>query len=170
MNKETERLKQRVRDKQEALERNRQMMKPNLNERMAEDTPDLISSYDFWCDVCEEDFTQAAYKTVSRIYGDPVVAYRTRHECGNDCIRLISHRDYDPYYQLSVKIRRQRNEYRIEALQAEDYGFATNYGNPYAKFEKELAEQEQKIIENERANGFRGLSLKAQQQLRGVWT
>lgn len=162
---EVARLKQRVRDIQEAKDRERELHRPRPHERMAEDTPDTIDAYDFWCEVCEVDFTVPAYKTVHRLYGDPVVCYRTQHECGNDCIRLISHRDHDPYYQRSEKIRQQRNEYITEVLQANQYGFKTYYGDPYKKFNDDLEKCEQKIIQSERDKGFKGLSLQAQQEL-----
>ena len=162
---EIARLKQRVKDIQDEQARERELHKPKPNERMAEDTPDFIESYDFWCDVCELDFTAPAYKTVHRLYGDPVVCYRTRHECGEECVRLISHRDHDPYYQKSEKIRRQRNEYVADVLQAEQYGFKTRYGDPYEKFNKDLEKREKEIIQSEKDKGFKGLSLQAQQEL-----
>lgn len=162
---EIERLKQRVNDIREENEKDRLLHKKRPNELMVENTPDFIESYDFWCSECEEDFDSPAYKTIHRLYGDPIVCYRTRHSCGNECVRLVSHRDHDQYYQLSEKIRRQRNEYARDALQADEYGFRANYGNPYAEFEKNLIEKEEKIIQNERDKGLKGLSLEAQQKL-----
>src|SRR3990167_10059863 len=96
-----------VKNLQEAQERERELHKKRPNERMVENTPDTISSYDFWCDDCEMDWSGAASKTVHRLYGDAVVTFRAKHECGNECVRLVSHRDHDPYYQKSEKIRIQ---------------------------------------------------------------
>jgi hypothetical protein len=162
---EIERMKSRVYERQVQLQRDRELHKPSPNELMAENTPDMISSYDFWCDECDEDFSSPAYKTVHRLYGDPVVCYRTTHECGNDCLRLVSHKDHDPYYWKSGKIRRQRALYAQDVLQADDYGFRTLYGAPYREFEKEIGRQEEDIIRREREKGFKGLSLKAQEEM-----
>ncbi len=163
MSKEIEQLKTRFHDQQAQREAERKKHEPNVNERMAADTPDVISTYDFWCDACEEDFSSAAWKEVHRIYGDPVVTYRTRHECGTLCTRLVSHRDHDQYYHQSVKVRLQRNQYVAEMLRPDDFGFRSLYGDP--EFDKTLREAEEKAIEEERERGFRGLSHETQEKL-----
>lgn len=163
MTKDTDRLKKRFYDQQVERDLERKRHEPNVNERMAADTPDTISSYDFWCDECEEDFSAPAWKTVHRLYGDPVVAYRTRHECGNECIRLLSHRDQDPYYQQSEKVRRQRNIYTADMLRPDQYGYRSLYGRP--DFDKTLREMEENAIKEERERGFNGLSLETQEKL-----
>jgi len=118
-------LKNRVKDVQGQLDIEKERKKPNPNERMVENTPDIVDTYDFWCDECEKDFSSRAYKTVHRLYGDAIVSYRARCECGNECQRLVSHRDHDPYYARSEKVRRSRGEFSQDMLQPDQYGFNT---------------------------------------------
>ncbi len=166
MSKEVEQGKKRVKEVQESLQRERDLHQPKANEVMAEDTPDFISQYDFWCDECEEDFTASAFKSVSRLFGDPIVAYRTKcPDCDNPCYRLISHKDHDHYYDKSLKVRINRNKYVVDVLQHEDYGFQTHYGNPFKEFEADMKKREEQIIQEEHERGFRGLSLHSQQEL-----
>ena len=154
-------------DVQKKLHQEREMKKPSPNERMVQEAMDEISSYAFWCDNCQEDFNSPAYKTVHRLFGDPVVCYRTHHEeCGEECIRLITHRDHDPYYYLSERINLQRNEYTSDLLQAEQYGFQTHYGDPFLEHERELKLKEERIIMGYKEKGLAGGSLGEQERLR----
>lgn len=161
---ETQRLKNWVKDHQESLAKDRERKKKKPNEWMAEEAGAEVKAYDFWCDECEVDFTQEGYKTVHRLFGDPIVAYRTEHECGNECIRLMTHRDHDDYYIRSDKIQEQRNQYETEFLMHEQYGFNTLYGNPFHKTEKEKEEYVEKVMSSE--VGLKGRSLKQKEKLR----
>jgi len=163
------RLEQRVKDQQASLARERELHKPTPNERMAEDTPDFISSYDFWCEDCDIDFSSEAYKVVHRLYGDPIITYRAEcPECGQECVRLVSHRDHDNYYNLSERIISDRNQYAVEVLQHEEFGFETYYENPFKKFDIDLKAKEERIIRMEREKGLKGLSLATQEHLRNI--
>lgn len=164
---EEERLTQRIKDLQRLQDQDRERRKPKPNIRMDEDLPDYLPRYDFWCDYCQEDFSASCYKTKHRMFGDPISVYRARCPiCEEECHRLVTHRDQDLYYQKSTKVRRQRNQYAWDTLQAGDYGFKTCYGNPYAECDEKLARKEEKILQEERDKGLRGLSLEAKRRLR----
>mgnify|MGYP001571142001 CR=1 FL=1 len=163
---ETTRLKKYTEEIQEDLRIDRQRKKPKPNENMDADIPDNLKSFDFWCDTCQEDFEAPARKTRYRMEGDVIATMRGEcPECGETVIRYVTHRDQDPYYQRSMKIHRQRNQYRTEMLQAEEYGFKTHYGDPNEIVDKKLAEQEKKIAKADLSIGLKGQSLKAKRKL-----
>ena|SRR3990167_4405641 len=163
---EYERLKQRVEDQQKLQEQEKERQKKKPNVLMEEETGKMIGSFDFWCDDCQEDFSSWAYKTSHRLYGDRVAVWRTQCPiCEEECIRLITHKDEDPYYYKSSKIRRQRNEYSTDLLQAEEYGFKSYYGNVDEEKIKKLEMQEQRFLEDEWDIGLKGKSFKTKQAL-----
>lgn len=166
---ETERLKKRTEEIQEDLRRDRERRRPKPNENMDRDIPDVLSSFDFWCDTCQQDFESPARKTRYRLEGDVIATLRGGcPDCGETAIRYATHRDQDPYYQKSLKIRRQRNQYRIEMLQGREYGFRTHYGDPDAEFNRTMIENEERIIRAEMATGLMGRSLKTKEKLRNL--
>lgn len=166
---ETERLKKYTEDFQEDLRIDRERKKLRPNENMDRDIPDRLKSYDFWCGNCQEDFSAPAVKTRYRLEGDVIATLRGEcPECGEVAIRYATHRDQDPYYQRSVKIRRQRNKYKVETLQGQEYGFRTHYGDPDKEFNKIIAEQEEKIMLADMSTGLRGQSLKAKRKMEEI--
>lgn len=155
-----------VRDIQDKQKRDREMAKPTPYERMAEQAMDEVFSYAFWCDSCQEDFDSPAYKTVHRLFGDAVVCYRAYHEkCGEESIRLVTHRDHDPYYHLSERVHLMRGEYADDVLQADQYGFRTHYGEPFEEFERKLKLKEERIIMGYKEKGLAGGSVREQERL-----
>jgi hypothetical protein len=164
MSRETERLKKKFLDRQAAIDEERRRIRRTPNQVMAEDASRAeVSTYDFWCDECQEDFAAPAYRTVHRLYGDPVVCYRARHGCGEECVRLVSHRDHDLYYARSEKVRRQRAQYEAETITPDRPGFRTLYGRQ--GFEDGLEETERSTIERAREIGHRGTSLGLAEEL-----
>src|SRR3990167_9345925 len=134
---ELQRLSQYAEDVQAKLKEERELNKPSIHEKMAEEAKPFIDAYAFFCEECQEDFDAPAYKETHRFFGDYIVTYRAIHEenengkeCGEECIRLVTHRDHDPYYYLSERVNMQRNEYYADLLQHDQYGFETLYGNP----------------------------------------
>lgn len=165
--KEFRRLKKRTEDHQKLLDQERERKKPMPNARMEEDTPDRLKRFDFWCSVCQEDFEASCHKTRHRLGGDWIAVWRARCPwCEEGCLRHITHKDEDPYYRRSDKVRRQRNQYAAEMLQAEDFGFKTHYGQPYPEFIKRMQKNERKIIEEQREQGLKGWSLESKEKLR----
>ena len=162
--KEYQRLKKRIQDQQRLMDEERERKKPRPNILMEQQALDRLKSYDFWCNDCQEDFKAPCYKTRHRIHGDTIAIYRTKcPNCDNECIRYITHKDEDLYYQKSAKIRSQRNQYTLDLLQANQYGFKTHYGDPEEEYIKKLQEKERIIIEGQ--TGLRGLSLEQQERL-----
>lgn len=168
-----QRLKKRIEDQHKLLDQEREMkkkMEEKPNKRMEEDAPDRLPLFDFWCDTCQEDFSMPCYKSRHRLYGDTIVVWRaTCPDCETDCIRHITHKDEDLYYDKSTKIRKQRNQYAWEALQPDQYGFRTHYGEPYKEFMRKCQDREKMIIEEERSEGLKGLSLERKQKLRKLY-
>jgi len=166
MTTETERLKKRTEEIQEDLRKDRERRKPKPNENMDRDIPDFVKSFDFWCDTCQEDFTSSARKTRYRLEGDVIATLRGEcPNCGEVAIRYATHRDQDPYYQKSLKIRRQRNQYIIEMLQGREYGFKTHYGDPDAEMNKTIMREEERIMRADLDTGLKGQSLRAKRKL-----
>ena len=158
---ETERLCQRTKEYQEDLRKDRERKKLSPNQRMDDDIPQVLVNYDFWCDVCQKDFSASARKTSYRFEGNVISTIRGKcPECETTAIRYVTHRDQDPYYSKSLIIRRQRNQYALEMLQAEQYGFRTQYGEPYEEFNKRMVEKDEKRFDERVGTGLKGLSLK----------
>lgn len=167
---ETQRLKKHTEEFQEDLRKDRQRRKPKPNENMDKDIPDKLESFDFWCDTCQQDFQSPARKTRYRLEGDAIATLRGKcPDCEEIAIRYATHRDQDPYYQKSLIIRRQRNQYRIEMLQGKEYGFKTHYGDPDKDFNKRMVGVEEHIIKSELITGLKGQSLKTQERLRQLY-
>jgi ribosomal protein S27AE len=163
---ETQRLKKHTEEFQEDLRKDRERKKPKPNENMDKDIPDKLESFDFWCDTCQQDFKSSARKTRYRLEGDMIATLRGQcPDCGETTIRYATHRDQDPYYQKSLKIRKQRNQYRIEMLQSQEYGFKTHYGDPDREFNEMINRQEERIMAVDWDSGLRGQSLKAKNKL-----
>ena len=161
-----DRLKRYTEEIQEELRMDREKRKPNPNLNMDRDIPEVLKLFDFWCSTCQEDFVAPARKTRHRMGGDVIATIRGEcPECGESAIRYATHRDQDPYYQRSTKMRRQRNKYQVEMLQAQEYGFKTHYGDYRADFNKRMAENEERIIKEDLKLGLKGQSLKTKERL-----
>lgn len=142
-------------DVQKRLDEERERNKPTPNERMAKDAKDFVESYNFFCENCAEDFTSAAFKHIHKLFGDAMVTYRAYcPKCGDESVRLVTHRDNDPYYYLSEKINAQRNEYYLDLMQADDFGFKSVYGDVFSDYNKKLRELEEKAFMKLRQEGF----------------
>ena len=164
---EYSKLEKRVVDQQKLLEQERRKKKPKANELMEKETGDTLNSFDFWCDTCQEDFSAPCYKTKHRLYGDTVAVWRAKcPDCGEDCIRHITHKDEDLYYDKSTKIRHDRNQYAWDMLQSHEYGFRTHYGEPFKEYNEEMQRKEKKIIEQQRGQGLDGWDLESKQRLK----
>ena len=134
---------------------------------MDDEIPRVLASYDFWCEVCQEDFTVPARKTSYGFEGNIISTIRGKcPECGTTAIRYATHRDQDPYYAKSLKIHRQRNQYALEMLQAKQYGFRTQYGEPYKEFNQKMAAKDEARFNEKIGTGLKGLSLEEKEILR----
>ena len=140
----------------EAKTKDKEREKPKSNEVMAREASDYAESFPFWCADCREDFTAEAYKEWHRIYGDAIAVYRAKHEqCGNECIRHITHKDEDPYYSQSEVVQEQRNQYSLDILQPNQYGYRNQYGDPWEKYEDLKIKKAEERFKAEREKGFK---------------
>lgn len=155
---EEERLREYTREVQKYAADELYGKKPSANYHMAAEAQEELDSYPFWCEKCREDFESPCYKEWSRLYGDSVAVYRATHECGFEAIRHITHRDHDPYYYLSERVQEDRMRYATDVLQPTEYGYRTNYGEPFPEYEERMRKREEKRWKKERDKGF-GLSL-----------
>lgn len=157
MSSEEERLKKRLEDQQVLQDQERRRKKRKTpSERMDENKPDYLNTYPFWCENCQEDFDSSCYKTKHRLYGGVIAVYRAKCPvCEEDCIRHVTHRDEDQYYQRSAKIRAQRNRYAHELLQPGVYGYKTHYGDPYLGFTEMMQEKEERMIKKQLDEGLK---------------
>ena len=166
---EYDRLKNRVKGHQQMMAQDREMRKEKPNAKMEAETGDFLPSFDFWCDSCQEDFSAPCYKTKHRFYGDTIAVWRTRCPfCDTDCIRNITHKDEDMYYEKSMRIRRDRNKYAWEMLQEGEYGFRTHYGSPKGTFEDGMRKKEERILKEERDAGLKGMSIETKERIRSL--
>jgi len=164
---EVERLRKYTKDIQEQLRIEKELKKNKPNVNMDQDIPERLFSFDFYCDTCQEDFKSSAVKTKKRLDGDVIATMRGKcPNCGNEAIRYATHRDQDSYYQKSPKIRRQRNYFKQEMLQKDEYGFKTLYGDKDEEFYKRMKEKEEEIFNEELSIGLKGNSLLTQEKLR----
>jgi len=156
---EYDRLTKFTEDHWDAMQADRKAKRAKPNENMESGTADRLLSYDFWCLDCQEDFAAPCYKSKHRLWGDVIAVYRANcPDCGKDCLRHITHRDSDPYYEQSRKIRIMRAQYAWETLQANEYGFRTCYGNPWKKHEEELMAREERIMQADFQLGLKSKS------------
>jgi len=163
---EIDRLKKRTKDQMEELELDRKRRK-TPEELMDNDIPQFLPFYDFWCDVCQEDFSSPARKTSYRLEGNIISTIRgTCPNCETVAIRHARHRDQDPYYYKSLKIRRQRNQYAMDMIQPGQHGFRSVYGEPFEAFERKMREKEEDLTMEELGVGLRGQSIGLQERLR----
>lgn len=130
---------------------------------------DIESKYweDFWCDFCQLDQKAKGVLSQHQICGEPIQKYRAVcPHCGLDMIRLVSHRDEDPYYVKSSKLRQDRNEYAIDILQAEQFGFKTQYPAAHRQFYEKIEIEAELIRAKHKDIGLKGHSEEEKQELK----
>lgn len=164
---EYERLKKYTEDYQEQLRKERERKKSKPNDNMDMDICDKLSSFDFFCDTCQEDFKSPARKTKYRFRGQLIATVRGKCPyCDNQAVRYATHRDQDPYYQRSPKVRKQRNYYMIDFLRKNEFGFKTLYGDKDKDFNEEMQRREEEIFNKDFEIGLKGRSLETQENLK----
>lgn len=117
-----ERQEKRTEDKQRAkdVEKNRDSILKDIQGFKD------IETLDFHCSKCKLDFIARAKKQTDS--WDTIAYYKTKHSCGNWCIRHITDRRQDKYFFLSKKILKQRAEQHNDLLQPFQTGYNTLYG------------------------------------------
>lgn len=122
-------------ESQEKKAADRAFHKERIKER--EDRDDLIKSAegfvttDFYCSECKLDFKSQAIKQIEEDWSanQRIAYYKTKCFKGHWCMRLITDKEKDGYYQKSRMIAKQRGMYHNDILQP----FETNYNLVYGK-------------------------------------
>tara|TARA_R110000868_G_scaffold86958_1_gene243526 strand:- start:15615 stop:15959 length:345 start_codon:yes stop_codon:yes gene_type:complete len=86
---------------------------------------------EFWCDECKMDFAELVWKQVEVDWSNTaqrIAFYKTKHECGNWCIRLITDRNRDAYWFESMQVSRDRGKHHNDILQSFETGYNLLYG------------------------------------------
>src|SRR3990167_1570862 len=99
-----------------------------------------MSAVSFWCKSCKKDFDDPNFQLRKLSTGEE---YFTGY-CpkGHKCLRYVTERKIDPYYDHSEKIKAQRHLMANDILQYGEYGFETFYRKEWEKLEKAREEYE----------------------------
>lgn len=117
--------------------REQQKIKDNLlNGRVREikDAPKRQKT-DFWCEDCQKDFSGIGYKEVRERPTFLIAWYTGFCPMGHKCIRRITDKVDDPYYHLSLMVRRQRVDFGNDLVQPGDPRFARLYPEQFKKLQ-----------------------------------
>ncbi len=91
-----------------------------------------VALTDFWCNECKEDFKAQAVKQVETDWtnsGQRIAFYKTKCFKGHWCIRLVTDRHKDGFWQRSKFVALDRGNHAIDVIQP----FETNYNLVYGK-------------------------------------
>lgn len=90
----------------------------------------VAEDLDFWCEECKEDFKFHARIQVEEDWnGDKRIAfYKAKCRSGHWCIRLVTDRHKDGFYQKSRLVARDRGRHHADILQPFETGYNMLYG------------------------------------------
>lgn len=119
---------------------------------------------EFWCDVCQMDFSSPAYKIWNDFFSigtwQSICPF-----CDRPVYRHITDKKNDPYYEKSIKIMVMRSLYEKDLLRPEDYGFKSLYGEAYKSYFSTLQKMDEEIFNRQASLGLKGISLKQKSDL-----
>ena len=161
MAKYEENLKKGLNDLQNDLKQDRENKKAHKfhsKERIAFEKLPAYTKTEFWCGKCETDFVAPAYKIWIDFYG--VGSWHSFCPiCGGLVYRHITSKTLDPYYSQSDKIKIMRGEALTDMLQPGQYGFQTQYGDPFEHYYKRFQEKHEQLHNKYAAMGLLGKTL-----------
>ncbi len=102
------------------------------------------TSVSFFCKDCRLDQDLEAIKSSYREYE---YFYALCRECGHKLFRYITERQKDPYYQTSLKIKREKDKLKIDLLQPGDNRFKLWYSQQWQKLEEAKQKYEDNLEE-----------------------
>ena len=110
---------------------------------------------EFWCRVCESDFTCVdALKMTTTMRGVPSAYYDGRCPKNHRAIRHLTDKHLDPYYYQSAMLAEQRYRMRDDTIAPSDPRFRIVYPKQWAAIEEEREQREQKeAAQNEQVYG-----------------
>ena len=115
--------------KDRVIYQNREKVNAEREEEIIKAKPhDII---EFFCDWCDEDFANIAIKHVETDWSNPtqrVAYFKSKHDCGNWCIRHITDRNADPYWMESRQVAQDRGKHHNELIQPFETGYELLYG------------------------------------------
>lgn len=94
----------------------------------------MLTLTDFFCEECQEDFKDFALKQVEVDWSNStqhIAFYRTRCDNGHYCIRYITDRHMDPFFQRSKEMAHQRATHAEDIIQPHETGFNLLYGRKH---------------------------------------
>ena len=86
---------------------------------------------DFWCNECQKDFKAQAIKQIELDWtnsGQRIAFYKTKCFRGHWCIRLITDRHKDGFWQRSKLVALDRGNHYADTVQPHETGFQILYG------------------------------------------
>ena len=89
-----------------------------------------ITLTDFFCETCQEDFKDFAYKQIEVDWSNTsqrIAFYRTRCDEGHYCLRYITDKHKDPFFNQSKELAYQRAFHAADVLQPHETGFNLLY-------------------------------------------
>lgn len=96
------------------------------------DDSKMVTATDFHCEKCKVDFSQGAVLQVELDWSNlsqSIAFYKAKHrQCGNWCIRLVTDKHKDPFWQRSRRVLQERGKYHNDLIQPHETGFNLLYG------------------------------------------
>lgn len=86
---------------------------------------------DFWCDKCKEDFKSQAVKQIEVDWSNTSqrkAFYKTKCWKGHWCIRLITDKFKDKFWQKSKSCALDRGRHAVDIIQSFETGYNLVYG------------------------------------------
>lgn len=137
---------------------NRNKIKENNKEKMAFRKLPEYTKTEFWCENCEADFVAPAYKIWIEIY--EVGSWHSFCPvCGKLVYRHITGKVLDPYYSQSQKVKEMRGKGSVDMLQPGQYGFQSQYGDPFEHYYKRHQEKHEQLCNKYAEMGLLGKTL-----------
>lgn len=91
----------------------------------------LVVVTDFWCDYCKQDFKSMSVREYEIDWSNPsqyIAFYKTKCDKGHWCIRLITDKQKDGYWQRSRAVAKERGVFHKDTVQPHETGFNMLYG------------------------------------------
>lgn len=85
---------------------------------------------DFWCDDCKQDFKAMAVRQIEEDWNAPqrIAYYKAKCDAGHWCIRLITDKQRDAFWNKSKLLAKDRANHKLDTLQPWEEGFVMLYG------------------------------------------
>ena len=90
-----------------------------------------VDIVEMFCDWCDEDFANIATKHMETDWSNTsqrVAYYKSKHDCGNWCVRHITDKNRDPYWMESRKVALDRGLHHDSLIQEFEDGYQLLYG------------------------------------------